>query len=93
MSLQKLFISSSEYAVVGIYTRTIFSLLRCYAQNKFHVLFMRKPTPAWPLFALEWYSRWPHCKIMKHSSRLLSSPITITSHTSRCRCGLGAMAL
>ena len=28
----------------------------------FHSLFMRKPTPAWPLFAVEWYSRWPLCK-------------------------------
>ena len=29
---------------------------------------MRKPTPAWPLFA---YSRWPLCKVVKYSSGLL----------------------
>ena len=45
-----------------------------------HFLFMRKPTPAWPLFALEWYSRWPLCKVMKLSSGLLTAEIPITSH-------------
>ena len=39
----------------------------------FHFLFMRKLTPAWPLFALECYSRWPLCRLVKHSSRLLRS--------------------
>ena len=43
---------------------------------------MRKPTPAWPLLALEWHSRWSLCKVMKHSSRLLTSQIPITSHTN-----------
>ena len=46
----------------------------------FHFLFMRKPTPACPLFALEWYSRWPLCRVVKPSSFLLISPIPITSH-------------
>ena len=48
----------------------------------FHFLFMRKPTPAWPLFALELYSRWPLCKVVKHSSGFLTSEIPITSHTN-----------
>ena len=39
----------------------------------FHFLFTRKPTPAWQLFALELYSRWPLCKVVKHSSGLLIS--------------------
>ena len=43
--------------------------------RSFHFLFTRKPTPAWLLFALEW---WPLCKVVKHSSRLLSSPMPIT---------------
>ena len=65
--------SSSAYDVVAVYTRTIFSVLLCYAQNTFHFLFLRTPTPAWLLFALEWCSRWPHCKVVKHSSRLFTS--------------------
>ena len=48
----------------------------------FHFLFMRKPTPDWALFAWEWYSRWPLCKVVKHSSGLLTSEIPITSHTN-----------
>jgi len=40
---------------------------------------MRKPTPAWPLFASEWHSRWPLCKVVKHSFGLLTSAIQITS--------------
>ena len=46
----------------------------------FYFRFMKKPTPAWPLFALEWHSTWPLCKIMKHSSGLLTSEIPITSN-------------
>ena len=46
----------------------------------FHFLFIRMPTPAWPLFVLEWYSRWPVCEVVKHSSGLLTSEIPITSH-------------
>ena len=45
--------------------------------RSFHFLLMRKPTPAWPLFALEWL-----CKVVKHSSGLLTSEIPITSHTN-----------
>ena len=39
----------------------------------FHFLFMRKPTSACPLFALECYSRWPLCRVVKPSSCLLFS--------------------
>ena len=46
----------------------------------FHFLFMRKPTPACPLLASEWYSRWPLWKVVKLSSFLRTSPIPITSH-------------
>ena len=68
-----------------------------------HVLFTRKHTPAWPLFALEWHSRWLLCKVVKYSIRLLTSPISITSHTeqvslnspsSSCMCSyLGVLTL
>ena len=30
----------------------------------FHFLFMRKPTPACPLLASEWYSRWPLWRVV-----------------------------
>ena len=50
--------------------------------RSFHFLLMRKPIPAWPLFVLEWHSRWPLCKAIQQSSRLLASPIPITSHTN-----------
>ena len=43
---------------------------------------MRKPTPAWPLFALELSFMWPFCRLVKHSSRLLTSPMPITSLTN-----------
>ena len=43
---------------------------------------MRKPAPVWPLFAVEWYSRWPLCKVVKHLSGILTSEILITSHTT-----------
>ena len=48
--------------------------------RSFHFLFMRKATPALPLFGLDWNSRWPLCKVVKHSSGLLTSEIHITSH-------------
>ena len=46
----------------------------------FHFLFMRKPTPACPLLASEYYSRWPLWKVVKLSSFLRTSPSPITSH-------------
>ena len=46
----------------------------------FHFLFMGKPTPACPLLASEWYSRWPLWKVVKLSSFLRISPSPITSH-------------
>ena len=46
----------------------------------FHFLFMRKPTPACPLLASEWYSRWPLWRVVKLSSFLRTSPSPITSH-------------
>ena len=33
------------------------------------------PIHAWPLFFLEWYSRWPLFKVTKHLSGLLTSEI------------------
>ena len=39
----------------------------------FHFLFTRKPTPACPLLASEWYSRWPLCRVVKLSSFLRTS--------------------
>ena len=46
----------------------------------FHFLFMRKPTPACPLLASEWYSRWSLWRVVKLSSFLRTSPSPITSH-------------
>ena len=46
----------------------------------FHFLFMRKPTPACPLLASEWYSRWPLWRVVKLSYFLRTSPSPITSH-------------
>ena len=46
----------------------------------FHFLFTRKPTPACPLLASEWYSRWPLWRVVKLSSFLRNSPSHITSH-------------
>ena len=46
----------------------------------FHFLFTRKPTPACPLLASEWYSRWPLWRVVKLSSFLRTSPSPITSH-------------
>ena len=46
----------------------------------FHFMFMRKPTPACPLLASEWYSRWPLWRVVKLSSFLRTSPSPITSH-------------
>ena len=46
----------------------------------FHFLFTRKPTPACPLLASEWYSRWPLRRVVKLSSFLRTSPSPITSH-------------
>ena len=43
----------------------------------FHFLFMRKPTPACPLLASEWYSWWPLWRV---SYFLRTSPSPITSH-------------
>ena len=42
--------------------------------------FTRKPTPACPLLASEWYSRWPLWRLVKLSSFLRTSPSAITSH-------------
>ena len=50
----------------------------------FHFLFMRKPTPACPLLASEWYSRWPLWRVVKLSSFLRTSPSPITSHFMLC---------
>ena len=61
----------------------------------FHFLFTRKPAPACPLLASEWYSRWPLWRVVKLSSFLRTSPSPITSHfmlfsfssfSSSCRC-------
>ena len=41
---------------------------------------MRKPTPACPLLASEWYSRWPLWRVVKLSSFLRTSQSPITSH-------------
>ena len=49
----------------------------------FPFLFMSKPTPVWPLCALEWYSKWPLCKVMKYLSGILTLEIPITSHTNQ----------
>ena len=46
----------------------------------FHFLFKRNPTPACPLLASEWYSRWPLWRVVKLSSFLRTSPSLITSH-------------
>ena len=46
----------------------------------FHILFMRKPTPACPLLASEWYSRWLLWRVVKLSSFLRTSPSPITSY-------------
>ena len=46
----------------------------------FHLLFVRKPTPACPLLASEWYSRWPLWNVVKLSYFLRTSPSPITSH-------------
>ena len=59
---------------------TLGLLLLTLVMLSFHFLFMRKPTPACPLFALEWHSRWPLCRVVKPSSFLLISPSPITSH-------------
>ena len=45
----------------------------------FHFLFTRKPTPACPLLASEWYSRWPLCTVVKLSSFLRTSPSPVTT--------------
>ena len=46
----------------------------------FHFLFLRKPTPACPLLASEWNSRWPIWRAVKLSFLLRTSPSPITSH-------------
>ena len=46
----------------------------------FHFLVTRKPTPACPLLASEWYSKWPLWRIVKLSYFLRTSPSHITSH-------------
>ena len=46
----------------------------------FHFLFTRKPTPACPLLASEWYSKWPLWRVVKLSSFLRTSPSPITPH-------------
>ena len=89
-------VSSSEWDVVGAYTWTIFSWYLSVMRRtssatlelpedtlvmlSFHFLFMRKPTPACPLLASEWYSRWPLWRVVKLSSFLRTSPSPIASH-------------
>ncbi len=46
----------------------------------FYFLFTRKPIPACPLLASEWYGRWPLFRVVKQSSFLRTSPSPITSH-------------
>ena len=46
----------------------------------FHFMFTRKPTPASPLLASEWYSRWPLWRVVIVSCFLRTSPSPITSH-------------
>ena len=46
------------------------------------MLFMRKSSLAWPLCALEWYIMSPLCKIVKHSSRCVTSPIPIRAYVN-----------
>ena len=46
----------------------------------FHFLFTRKPTPACPLLASEWYSKRRLWRVVKLSSFLQPSPSPITSH-------------
>ena len=46
----------------------------------FHLLFTGKPTPACPLLASGWYSRWPLWTVVKLYSFLLTSPSPITPH-------------
>ena len=46
----------------------------------FNFLYTRKPTPACPLLASEWYSRWPLWRVVELSSFLRTSPSPITSH-------------
>ena len=48
--------------------------------SSFHLFFTRKPTPACPLLASEWYSRWPLWRVVKLSSFHRTSPSPITSH-------------
>ena len=43
---------------------------------------MKKPTPARPLFALEWHSTRPLYEAVKRPCFLPTSPIPITSHTN-----------
>ena len=45
-----------------------------------HFLFTRKPTPACPLLASEWYSRWPLWRDVELSYFLRTSPSPVTSH-------------
>ena len=45
-----------------------------------HFLFTRKPTPACPLLASAWYSRWPLWRDVELSYFLRTSPSPITSH-------------
>ena len=89
-------VSSSEWFVVGAYTWTIFSwylsvmrgtssAILEFPKNtlvmlSFHFLFTRKPTPACPLLASEWYSRWPLWRVVKLYSFLRISLSPITSH-------------
>ena len=46
----------------------------------FRFLFTRKPTPACPMLASEWYRRWPLLRVVKLSSFLRISPSPITPH-------------
>ena len=34
-----------------------------FAILSFHFLIMRKATPGWPLYVLEWSNRWPLCNL------------------------------
>ena len=46
----------------------------------FHFLIMRKATPAWPLYVLEWSNRWPLCNLF--SVNLYSSSCICSSLSS-----------
>ena len=85
----------SSYATLDLPEDNLFML-------SFHFLFVRKPTPACPLLASEWHSRWPLWRVVKLSSFLRTYPSSITSHfnlfsfsssSSSCTCSPFSNAL